>query len=334
MFDSLRVGIVGAGLSGLMAARTLLDHGIDVTLFDKGRRPGGRANTREHGSYRFDHGAQFFTVRGPHVSPLLNSWMAEGLVERWLGKLVRIDGDRVLPAKDSHRYVGVPAMITLPEYLARGLDIRTGVRVGSLRREEGGWAFMDTSGGKLASFPLALVAVPAPQAVPLLSEVPDLEEQAQSVGMAPCWAGMYVFEDGVDLDFDGAFISGQGLSWVARNNSKPGRPEPEAWVIHAGPEWTEAHWDLNGEEAAEALGKEMAALFGPLPKVAFQRAHRWAYALPPEPVSGESLFHPELGIGVCGDWCRGGRVEGAIESGVLLAQQVINQNILRRSKGS
>ncbi len=58
---SQKVGIIGAGLSGLMAGRILQDEGASVTLFDQARRPGGRSNTREHGPYRFDHGARFFT---------------------------------------------------------------------------------------------------------------------------------------------------------------------------------------------------------------------------------------------------------------------------------
>ena len=75
---------------------------------------------------------------------------------------------------------------------------------------------------------------------------------------------MYLFEDRVDLDFDGAFLPGPALSWVARNNSKPGRPESEAWVVHAGPEWTGTHSSLSREAAADALERELEAFVGPL----------------------------------------------------------------------
>ena len=42
----LRVAVVGAGISGLICARTLLDHGLAVTVFEKSRGVGGRMATR------------------------------------------------------------------------------------------------------------------------------------------------------------------------------------------------------------------------------------------------------------------------------------------------
>ena len=94
-----RALVIGGGLAGLTAAGRLRDAGRDVVVVDKGRRPGGRANTREHDMHRFDHGAQFFTVRDPRVTPLLDDWLHTGLVAPWEGRLVRIEGDTINPAK-------------------------------------------------------------------------------------------------------------------------------------------------------------------------------------------------------------------------------------------
>ncbi len=310
-----RIGIIGAGLSGLMAGRILQDRGIDVTLFDKGRRPGGRANTREHGPYRFDHGAQFFTVRSPVIGPFLASWIDAGMVAEWAGSLVRIEGGNMEPAEDFSRYVGVPGMIALPSMLAQGQDIRVNTRVESLRREDQGWALFGDGGSELGRFDRVLVALPAPQAADLLDEAQTLRGLAESTRMAPCWSGMYVFERPLSLGFDGAFLSDHPLSWVARDSSKPGRPKVEAWVLHAGPDWTKANLRMERTEAAMALLREFEKEFGPLPDIAFQRAHRWAFALASDPLPVGDRFDAEGGIGICGDWCVGGRVEGALLSG-------------------
>ena len=57
------VAIVGAGIAGLVAARTLRDHGLDVRIFEKSRGVGGRMATRRTDDGSFDHGAQYFTAR-------------------------------------------------------------------------------------------------------------------------------------------------------------------------------------------------------------------------------------------------------------------------------
>ena len=88
-----RVAVIGAGPAGLIAARTLVDAGAAVSVFDKGRRPGGRLNTREHGSYQFDHGAQFFTVRDQRISPMLEDWVRLKVVALWEGRLIRLIRD-------------------------------------------------------------------------------------------------------------------------------------------------------------------------------------------------------------------------------------------------
>lgn len=66
--------VVGAGLAGLVAAQRLAAAGIRVTVFDKGRGPGGRMATRREGDACWDHGAQFFTARDPRFAEMVARW--------------------------------------------------------------------------------------------------------------------------------------------------------------------------------------------------------------------------------------------------------------------
>ena len=50
--DHFEIAIVGAGISGLMAATYLAEKGKAPVLFDKGRGPGGRMSTRRFGEFR------------------------------------------------------------------------------------------------------------------------------------------------------------------------------------------------------------------------------------------------------------------------------------------
>jgi predicted NAD/FAD-dependent oxidoreductase len=217
-------------------------------------------------------------------------------------------------------------MISLSSALADGLDVKAGTRVQKLRRDGSGWTLFAEVDAEIDKFDSVLVALPAPQAVELLSDAPDMHAQAGSVEMAPCWAGMYVFPEPLSLGFDGAFLSEKPLSWVARDSSKPGRPPVEAWVLHAGPGWTHENLAMEGDEAAKAILEEFRALIGPTPDPIFQRAHRWAFALASDPVPHGALFDEDLKIGACGDWCMGGRIEGALLSGIAAARRIL-QNL-------
>ena len=57
-------------------------------------------------------------------------------------------------------------------------------------------------------------------------------------------------------------------------------------------------------------------------KPIFDSIHRWLYAKSKRPLDAGHLFDTDDRIGVCGDWCRGDRVEDAFLSGLALAKAV------------
>ncbi len=115
-----RVAVIGAGLSGLTCARTLADHGYSVTVFEKSRGVGGRMSTRRTGdNLRFDHGAQYFTVRDQRFQRYVESWVHDGLVARWNGRIVVVERGAVKERKaGTDRYVAAPGMNALGKHLA------------------------------------------------------------------------------------------------------------------------------------------------------------------------------------------------------------------------
>ena len=67
------IAIVGAGMAGITAARTLAQAGHQVMVFDKSSGAGGRMATRRSPFGGFDHGAQYFTVRDPRLALALQT---------------------------------------------------------------------------------------------------------------------------------------------------------------------------------------------------------------------------------------------------------------------
>lgn len=322
---SLNIAIIGAGMAGLAAGRTLTDHGLRVTLFDKARGPGGRMATRRHDPYAFDHGAQYFTARDERFQRYVNAWIDGGLVAPWLGR-IGVAENGTCHAKEGtlQRYVGVPRMSVLTRHLATELNVQLKTRIATVSRSANGWQLVDTEGQDLGHFDVVLLTTPPAQTIPLLAAAPQLQDVTKQVQMKPCWALMASFAEALPLNFDGLFIQHPAVAWAARNNSKPGRPQTESWVIHASPQWSASHLELTKEAAAP---KVLAAFFeatGLAPQTpTHMQAHRWRYALAEQPLDEGCLWDADLQIGVCGDWCNGSRIEGAFLSGMAAAGRVL-----------
>lgn len=322
----MKTAIIGAGLAGLQVARRLDAAGHDVELFEKARGPGGRMSARRIDDVSFDHGAQYFTARDPGFRAEVETWVEAGLVAPWRGRIVRIDGDGVAPdpGRDP-RYVGVPRMSALARHLLGERRARFGTRIERAARFDGRWSLWAEDGSESAGFDWLVVAVPAPQAVPLLAPVPALAAEAARVHMLACHAVMVRFAESPALDFDGARVGDSPLAWIARNDSKPGRAPSPCWVLHSTPDWSVRHID----EPADAVAKQLLAAFGEVtgvrvPEPIHLAAHRWLYARPEIPLDGATLVDPGEGVAVCGDWTGGDRVEAAFRSAERTTGAILN----------
>jgi photolyase PhrII len=320
----LRVAVVGAGLSGLTAARTLHDQGHVVTVVDKGRKPGGRMSTRHAGELRFDHGAQYFTARDPRFLRHVFAWRERGLVEPWDARIAILnasgadwDGDKTA------RYVAVPGMNSICQRLANDLpDVRCSWRLSAARREGDAWRLV-SSDGEAIEADILLLALPPEQIVELLPGT-DIAPVLADVEMRPCWAVMAELDRPLSGEYDGAFVNHGPLSWVSGQASRPGRPAAQAWVLHANPDWSEHHIDDEPDEIVEQLLAAVRSLpmTGPF-EVKSARAHRWRYALARDPLESGAFWFGDLRLALAGDWCHGSRVEGAFLSGAAAAGRIM-----------
>lgn len=311
----MRIAIIGAGMAGLSCGTRLAESGHEVTVFDKGRGPGGRMATRrvehEGETFRFDHGAQYFTAREMAFQTQVRAWEADGIVARW-------------PDAKEDAWVGTPGMNAPIRAMAEALDVRFGTRIDRLQRTRGGW-FLEAEGETSDVYQAVIVAVPAEQAAPLFnSHVPDFAADARDVTSEPCWTAMAALESRVDAP---DFLQDEGaIAWAARNSSKPGRAteddrDQECWVIQASPRWSRAQLEREVENVREELLAHFARAVGDLPPVRFSTAHRWRYAMC-EKNDRQALWDADERIGACGDWLSGPRVENAFLSGIALAQRI------------
>ena len=78
----MKIAIIGSGISGLAAARTL-NKIADITIFEKSRGIGGRIATRRANPFTFDHGAQYFLVKNADFKSFVSPYIKSGVVKRW-----------------------------------------------------------------------------------------------------------------------------------------------------------------------------------------------------------------------------------------------------------
>lgn len=316
--------IIGAGVAGLACARALVAGGCRVLVLDKGRGPGGRLSTRRVqtplGEARFDHGAQFFTVRDPAFAAVVADLASRGLAARWSPRWAAGSD----PGPDV-RWTGTPGMNAIVRGLADGLDVRWSHRVMAVAAGAEGQGPLVTleDASVLGPCRAVVVATPAEQAGALLRPLaPELADAADSVRSAPCWAAMAVFDAPVGAGFDVCRFRDGVLGLAARELSRPDRTGPERWVLHATPGWSADHLESGPEAAAAALVAAFRELTG-APRPVWQAAHRWRYAqVGPVADAGPGWSAPAR-AGACGDWRAGPRIEAAWQSGDALARVIL-----------
>lgn len=277
-------------------------------------------STRRGEDWQCDHGAQYFTARDPRFKAEVARWQAAGVAAVWQPRMAVI-GDEELHDADAalQRFVGVPRMTAPARFLADALPVTLQCTVDSIGKTAAGWQIDSRELGRVAeAFDALILAVPAPQAVPLVSSVvPALAPLASRVVMRGCWTLMARYEAPLTLPFDAAFVNRGPLRWVAREPSKPGRPARETWLLHASAAWSEAHIEADPAWVATSLAEAFVELGAPPP--AASTVHRWRYADTESALNLGYGWNAEHQIGLCGDWLNGGKVEGAWLSGIRLA---------------
>jgi predicted NAD/FAD-dependent oxidoreductase len=330
-------------MAGITCARTLVQAGHKVTIFEKSRGVSGRMATRDSAFGSFDHGAQYFTARDARFLQALES--TPQLCKRWsansvqvLDELGRVTGSHP-PTRDAH-WVAVPGMKSLVAGWAKPLasagQIELQTRVTHIERDAVSpqqWQVrteaLDGALHVFSGFDGVLLAAPAAQAQKLLQNsklAAPWVKQLDAVQVAPCWTLMLAFPQAMQPgmsslgpQWNAARSTHHRIAWAARESSKPGRSTIERWTIQASAAWSQEHLQDDPSRAEAKLIKAFAEVTGIRAEPAHVDSQRWLYAKTIQPLGKSHLWDAKKGLGVCGDWCIGHRVEDAFVSGLELA---------------
>ena len=154
--------VIGAGISGLLCASELQRAGVSVRVLDKGRGVGGRMATRRMGGGRFDHGAQFFTVREPSFQSYVDEWLQAGVIQEWFRHAPSDSNTAGYP-----RYCGRSGMTDVAKHLCESLEVHRSQAAVDVVRTANAWE-VRTATGEVHRCRYLVVTAPVPQALALL----------------------------------------------------------------------------------------------------------------------------------------------------------------------
>lgn len=318
----MKIAILGSGVAGLSAARDLRRRGIDAVVFDKSRGVGGRMSTRYADAWEFDHGAQYFTVQDADFQAEIDTAVEAGVVAAWEAKALYLKTGELSTDTGRARYVGLPRMNSLPKYWAEGLDVNLGRRITSIEKLES-WILTFEDGSTAAGFDGVISTLPPAQAEKILPQTFPKRASVAAAEMHVCFCLMVGLSAPINPGWDTLRVKDLPIDWIAINNAKPGRSQDVGTVVvQSEAAWSDANVETDRESVQAVMLKAASALLGlPLEDAPHIALHRWLYA-----ANKSSPDVPCLkgdGFAVAGDWCLGGRVQGAWLSGRAAAQAFI-----------
>jgi renalase len=342
MIDS-DVAIVGAGIAGLSAAWRLQRQGLRVDVFEREPEFGGRATARRRGDVVYDIGAQFFETSNRASQHLINSVLPTDELVAIPGHLATFSsldksvrpGEANSTARWTYRSgIGKLSRLLVETSPASIVHMATPV----LRLVVRGDGFhLDVGQSLAATSKAVLFAAPPPALLPVI------ENSEFDVNCASSWAALrqsrYRSIVAVVLGFQyeiehptGAYAlinedRAHPIVWMAFEESKVGHvPSGQSvLILHMSADWSRAHFDEPDDElATKALACASDILSQPIEPSWFDVA-RWRWALTDAPMSTRDLIPLQNhGVFFAGDAFAKSSIDAAIESGVTIAERIVN----------
>ncbi|MBC8066051.1 MAG: FAD-dependent oxidoreductase [Chlorobia bacterium] len=325
----MRVAIVGAGVAGLAAGRTLAKAGIPVVLFEKSRGPGGRLATRKVDDFTFDTGATSIAPRGLGIQAAM-------LQELDTSELIEIKSP-IYTHVNLRAHPGDAARNAIPRYsyrsgnnhlaklLANGLEIRLNTTVDRLERQNGAY---EVEGER---FDKVILTPPIPQASLLLWSLGESRPVANA-RYRSCLSIMLGFnQPNPNVPYHALIDVEQRhpLTWVSMESIKSQARAPDgqcAIVLQMSPAYSQDHYQTDDARVLKDVLPWVSQLFGSEYREPIAvDTKRWKYSQPEITAVFESVNRNHRGVVLAGDGLSAGRVERAYESGIEAARLILEE---------
>ena len=306
--------IIGAGVSGLLCGKRLIEAGHSVLILDKGRNIGGRLSTRRTDGAVFHHGA----------SSIPDFYNHEELPEFGLEIFKRAEKERIIQRK-GNLFEPINSVADFVNYCGANLNIQESCEAISLNLHNKtigiqcrGRVYENTP------YDILILSIPPYQAKTLINkQINEFDGLLESVQMRSSAAALFSFDLNPKPIKDKHF-SNEKIHIHVENNRFKCKQQLLCLTVHTKEPFARKVVKTNKNEIKEILLKELSdAIPFSLPKPTYEAGHRWLYGFTERSLGKSCLFFNEENVGICGDWCLGRTILDAASSGIKLAEHIL-----------
>lgn len=322
----MRVGIVGAGICGLSAARYLQRLGHSPVVFEKNGSVGGRVSTLHQDNYTWDTGATSIAPRGKQIQRvLLEELSTEGLIK--IEKPIYLhSGLRISPGNHStNRYTYQDGIVTFAQRLAEGLDVRLEHNVVGIEKARGKYIVCGEQ------FDALILTPPVPQITLLLWQLGESRPMA-NVRYRSCISVLLGFDELLPSTNYHALLDTEQIhpmTWLCLESVKSPNRAPiggSALGAQLSASYSHSQYERDDISLVQTVTGFIERLYGPkFQSPTVWSVTRWKYSQPESLASFDNVNSKGSRLLVASDGLSGGHIEDAFDVGTRTAEQLVEE---------
>ena len=333
------IGIVGAGLSGLVAGRELTRAGHQVIVLEKEKSEGGKLASKKIGNNSIvDYGTGYFTISSPEFQSFADEMEEKGIITPWADSFGLYDGAKqhdVNPNKDYDSYYSAPdGMNEIIRYLSRWVDVKLDTKVGGLthiggyRSKKRNW-MLNLTDFSVIEVDAVIIATPAVEAYGLVHMTQDetpskkITRVIDEISYHSSYALMYGYSGKEIPEWNALEINNDVIAWLSNEASKRPDREEAAFVAQSTDTFAKKNRNKDDDQIIGRMEEELQKIFKNdynFPE--WRDLHHWKYARVKNPIDSYfmEMEMQEAPLSLIGDYFKDSTVESAYLSGLKLAE--------------
>ena len=303
--------VIGSGISGATIAN-LLNKKFQVSLFDKGRGPGGRASfKRIKGQIGFDHGTQYFSPKTIEFKKFVNRLIKIKILKKWSGNHIFLNSKKK-ENKKHIKIIGKKGNNDICKFLLKKVKCFYQSEVKKIYYKNKLWFLLFTD-GKIRTYKGVILTCPFPQLKKLSEKFINNTFIKRKLKMDANITVMIAIKKNKKSPSSFLFDD-PVLGWAGNENTKKRfKSKYDLWTLQSTFKWANKNIDKN-KKNLKKNSKILIDKFFKLTKikktkVIYSINHGWKYSSNSKPLKIRSYWDPQKKIGVCADWFIGPRLE-------------------------